>query len=366
MAQFVRPDADLVTGLWGATPLWSKVDEGAPGDDVTILSEAVGNNTDTTNADLQGSDVTDPSVSTGHIIRVEWNSTDAVRTIAGTVELWQGVPGLGTLIATLNVTPDVGATPTIATHTLTGAETDAITDYTALNFRLRGRGTSGGPARSLEVDFVELEVPDVAGGIAEADLNASGTSAVSFVGSSTAQADAALTGAGDAAFDGAAIARSDLAAAGASITAFDGAAVIQADLLTAGTSTANWEIEDGGVGGSDLVSAGTSTAAFEAEAVTSTALTATGASTFDAQGATVVQAELSAAGFSITDLSGAAVVGADLVAASASKVSWVSDVVIAESEIIEVRAGGPDDLTAGAGGSPDVTVRAGGPDTLFG
>jgi len=159
MAQFARPDADQATGSWTTTPLWSKVDEGSDGGD-TITSDAVGNGVATTNADLRLSDVTDPAVSTGHIIRSRWASS-STRDITPTCELWLGIPGSGTLIATLTGATLLDTTEVTDTHTLTGTEADNITDYTDLFLRLVGTGSGGGPSRSLVVEFCELEVPDV-------------------------------------------------------------------------------------------------------------------------------------------------------------------------------------------------------------
>ena len=162
MAQLARPDADQATGNWSSTPLWSKVDEGSSGDDTTIASA---NNTNGDNADLRLSDVADPASSSGHIIRAAWNkNATGGHTIDAIAELWQGVPGTGTLIATLTVN-DIGATEQTDTHALTGTEADNITDYADLFLRVSRQGDTGGNPtgrRSLVVDFCELEVPDAA------------------------------------------------------------------------------------------------------------------------------------------------------------------------------------------------------------
>ncbi len=158
MVQFARPDADQAVNSWTVTPLWSKVDEGSDGGD-TIASDAVGNNINTSNGDLRLSDVTDPAVSTGHIIRARWASS-SVRDIVPHCELWEGVPDTGTLRAALVGATLLDATEVTDTFTLTGTESDSITDYTDLYIRLWGRGTGGGPDRALVVEFCELEVPD--------------------------------------------------------------------------------------------------------------------------------------------------------------------------------------------------------------
>ena len=165
MAQFVRPVADVDDGSWASTPFFSKIDEdiGGGGDDSTIASDAVSNNVNTSDLDLEGtnSGITDPAISTGHILRVLWSSS-ATDDMTGHFELWQGVPDVGSLLAEATVEL-VDTTEVETTHTLTAGEADSITDYNDLHFALWGRGTGGGPARSLVVDAAELELPDATG-----------------------------------------------------------------------------------------------------------------------------------------------------------------------------------------------------------
>lgn len=192
MAQFARPDSDIATGSWSATPLWSKIDEGDPGDDTTITSD---NNTSPDNADFTLSDVSDPGVDTNHIIRVEWNKdSSGGHSINAVAELWQGTPGTGTLIATLSVT-GIGATPQTDTYTLTSTEAGNITDYTGLTLRLSRQGDTGGSPsgrRSLVVDFAELEVPDAA---TQVDANLTGPAGTLSSNTSVLlSTDASLTG----------------------------------------------------------------------------------------------------------------------------------------------------------------------------
>lgn len=186
MAQFVRPTSDIAAGLWTTAPLWSKVDEGAPGDDVVITS---GNNSSPDNADFGCNAVTDPEVSTGHVLRAAWNKSAAAgHSVNAVLELWQGTPGTGTLIATLSVTA-IGETEVTSTYTLSGTEADSITDYSALTLRLSRQGDTGGAGstrRSLVADFIELEVPDVSGATADAadgfELGDSATATVTSPG----------------------------------------------------------------------------------------------------------------------------------------------------------------------------------------
>jgi hypothetical protein len=158
------PTSDQAVGSWTTSPLWSKVDDdsvvAATGDGVTITSDAVGNNTNTTNADLKLDSGTDPGRSSDHVIRVRWSRSGSA-SLQAHCELWQGIPGTGTQIASLDSATDVGATEVAATLTLTGTQADNITDYTDLYLRLWGRGTAGGAARSLIVELVEFAIPAV-------------------------------------------------------------------------------------------------------------------------------------------------------------------------------------------------------------
>lgn len=154
MAQFAVPDADQATGSWTTTPLWSKVDEGSPGDGTNI---ALASGNPNNNADLRLSDVTDPESSTGHILRVEWNKASGSRTLNAFIELWEGVPGTGTMRAQGSQTDPTGAE---YTYTLSAGEADAITDYTNLYLRIYYTYTGGGGPSSITVDFAELETPN--------------------------------------------------------------------------------------------------------------------------------------------------------------------------------------------------------------
>lgn len=159
--QILVPTADENAGTWTTAPLWSDVDDdstvSATGDGVVITSDAVGNNTNTSNADLKLATGTDPTKSTEHILRVRWNSDSG--DLQAHCELWEGIPGIGTKRAEIISAVSVGTSEVEAEHILTAVETDAITDYSNLYVRLWGRGTAGGPSRSLVVDLVELQVP---------------------------------------------------------------------------------------------------------------------------------------------------------------------------------------------------------------
>lgn len=161
MTQFARPAADQATGTWVTTPLWSKVDEGAPGDDTDITSA---DNTSPDDAVFTTTIVGDPGVHTGHVLRAAWHKSAAGgHSIDAVLRLYQGDPGAGgTLIATLSVV-GIGETEQTDTATLTEVQAGNITDYAGLYLLLRRAGDTGGNPngrRSLVVDFVELELPD--------------------------------------------------------------------------------------------------------------------------------------------------------------------------------------------------------------
>lgn len=167
MAQRALPSGDQATGTWVTTPLWSKINNGvdAP-DDVDITSD---DNTAQDAADFTLTSVTDPEVSTGHRLRVLWHKDQSGgHQINPVIELWQGVPDTGTMIAQSTVT-DVSDVENEHTYTLSAGEANSITDYTNLYLRLVRSGDTGGPQgnrRSLIVDEAELEIPDApAGGI---------------------------------------------------------------------------------------------------------------------------------------------------------------------------------------------------------
>jgi hypothetical protein len=157
MAQFARPSADQATGSWTTTPLWSKVNEAVASDDGTVITLASGNAND--NADLQLAAISTPDTGS-QIIRVDWGKPSGARTLNAFCELWEGVPGSGTLRATLSTTDPVSNTD--YAYTLTGGEAASIGNYGNLYFRIYYTYTGGGAPSSMEVDAVEFETPDAA------------------------------------------------------------------------------------------------------------------------------------------------------------------------------------------------------------
>lgn len=142
MAQFARPTTDTTNdGGWtdqggGSTNLFQAIDE-VTASDADYIRTALVPTSDVYVTEL--TNLTDPLSSAGHTIR--WRrGKDAASgaTINETVQLRQGYTNEGspgTLIATA---ASAAATPdsfTDTSYTLSGAEADAITDYTSLFLR---------------------------------------------------------------------------------------------------------------------------------------------------------------------------------------------------------------------------------------
>ena len=154
MAQFARPDADLSDG--GFTPsagsdLYAVLDDN---EDTNYIQSAAAAD-DACQVGL--GNVTDPESSSDHVIRARLRRSKAVASYNATIVLKQG----STTISTLSVS-DVSNTTTTYSKTLSGAEADAITDYTDLNLTLTADYVSGSGCYLL-CGWLELEVPNAAG-----------------------------------------------------------------------------------------------------------------------------------------------------------------------------------------------------------
>lgn len=141
MAQFARPDQDTTIGnftdqVGGTTNIFSSIDETSANDTDYIRSPASPSNQVYV---CRLSDVADPVSSTGHTMRMRTScDQDAQETLDFTQQLRQGYTNegsQGTLIASQSRTGVNSTTWTTSAYTLSGAEADAITDYTALFFR---------------------------------------------------------------------------------------------------------------------------------------------------------------------------------------------------------------------------------------
>lgn len=151
--QFARPDADTAAGTWTTAPLFSKIDETTASEADIISSTTTSGSTCT----IGLGNVTDPAVSTGHIVRYRYSkSATGGSSPSITVELLQGA----TVRASSGAVAVADSTAyTTGTLTLTGTEADAITDYTDLHLRLT-MTRAGGAARGINVSWAEMEVPE--------------------------------------------------------------------------------------------------------------------------------------------------------------------------------------------------------------
>lgn len=139
--QFGRPSADTSIGTYvdeaaGTTNIYTHIDE-VTASDADFIESVVAPSSAPYVTKL--TTLIDPAASTGHILRVR-----AAKDAAGgsqidlTAELREGYVNEGTpgtLIATLTQT-NVTSSFTDYSHTLSGAEADAITDYDDLFVRI--------------------------------------------------------------------------------------------------------------------------------------------------------------------------------------------------------------------------------------
>lgn len=141
MAQFARPDADTTIGNFqdqagGTTNIFGSIDEASPNDTDYVRSPASPVNEVYV---CRLSDVTDPVSSTGHTMRMRTaTDLDAQEVLDFTQQLREGYVNEGTpgtLIASQQRTSVSSVTWTTSTYALSGAEADAIIDYTDLFFR---------------------------------------------------------------------------------------------------------------------------------------------------------------------------------------------------------------------------------------
>lgn len=132
--QFARPDGDQSVGSWedegGATTnLYQSIDEIVASDSDYVRSEQ--NPATNSKYECTLSNVTDPQVSTGHIVRYRYRKNNGNQTINMVIRLKQG----GTTIAS-QTHNGVSTTWTDGSFTLTGGEADNITDYTDLRIEV--------------------------------------------------------------------------------------------------------------------------------------------------------------------------------------------------------------------------------------
>jgi len=154
--QFGRPSADVSTGSYTPTPLWQQLDEATADDDTTVVDSA--NNpgeTDGTGFEVALGSIPDPQSSSGHAVRVRARRNGGARTITLNWRLYQGTTAVISA-KSLTLTDSYQT----STYTLSGAEADAISDYSDLRVRVWGTTSGGGAGSKLRVTWIELETPD--------------------------------------------------------------------------------------------------------------------------------------------------------------------------------------------------------------
>ena len=164
MAQFARPDSDISAGLWdpvgGPSSLFDALNESTPNDGTDYIEALNGENT---TCELGLTDVDDPGISTGHIIRFRMQGTGSGGPERCKVQLFDGA----TEIANTGNQTSRSAWGT-KSYTLSIAETDAIGDYTDLRFKITSSNLGG--TEDMWVTWAEFEVPDAVTGGGKARL----------------------------------------------------------------------------------------------------------------------------------------------------------------------------------------------------
>ncbi len=160
--QFARPTADESGGgplAWGDINggnnngiLYEEIDE-VTANDTDYIDHAIPFAATTYRNNL--SDVTDPLTSSGHIIKWRYKKVLSGITVNARLELYQG----NTLIVARQFN-NIGTTFTQDTYTLSAAEADSIADYSDLKVRVTHSSSGAGVDTSLDISWIEFEVPD--------------------------------------------------------------------------------------------------------------------------------------------------------------------------------------------------------------
>lgn len=137
--QLAAPISDVTLGSWEGVPAGSPTEVGSPTELWPMIDEVVADDADYIQSVLTPTNDTcevlltslsDPIIHTGHIVRYRYNKQFDAGQIDLTVKLMQG----GTEIASWSHS-DISVTLVTAEQTLTGAQVNAITDYTDLRLR---------------------------------------------------------------------------------------------------------------------------------------------------------------------------------------------------------------------------------------
>ncbi|TFG81597.1 MAG: hypothetical protein E4H19_14375, partial [Chromatiales bacterium] len=357
MAQFARPDGSVeVFNLLGGHSVnttgnrYQNVDETSPVDTDYVYSQnSPGGGS---NVEFGLSDVTDPAVSTGHILRFRHmqidedsgghpqsaNTGGTATTLAW--ELRQG--SVPVIIASGSVNP---AALTTTSVTLSDTEADSITDYTDLRVYLSPSGGAGSPAnrRAVAVTWIELEVPN-ATPATNAPAEVATGSGLTLLASAALLVSVALASGSGAAHNASVNAQSSAEVA-SGVGAANDATV---ETAAAGITWGDWSLTfSNPIGALAELSVGTGVAADATADIGTNVETATGTgSAADASSALTANAENAAGTGSAADASAALTVSAENATGSGS----AYDAAGGEGEI------GPAENASGSGAAHDSTV----------
>lgn len=153
MAQFARPNSDISNTGWSpstGTTLWGCVDEVTASDTDFITG------TSTSAVCTIGlSSVEDPLTDSGFTFRIRAKANGSGAGERWTVELRQGA----TLIRTVASNATLARTWTDISVGLLTIQSELITDFSALSVYITP--TSAGASESVDVSWIEFEIPDV-------------------------------------------------------------------------------------------------------------------------------------------------------------------------------------------------------------
>lgn len=152
MAQFGYPTSDITVGSWtnvgGGATHWGNLDEVSYSDTDYIQA----NNLTANACEVRVNTLTDPVSSVNHIVHLRVQKAGS-----GTITLSVDLVENTTVRATRSITLTTSWAD--VSFTLTGAEADAITNYT--NLRIRFTATCAASTRYVRISWANLEVPNV-------------------------------------------------------------------------------------------------------------------------------------------------------------------------------------------------------------
>ena len=192
--QYERPDG-VASGDW-ASGSYTEIDESVRNDaDYTKSSRLAKSQTDVVTFTI--SDVTDPNVSTGHIIRYTYKE-DALGSNSPSliIRLLQGT----TQITSWTQSSPLPSSFTLSTRTLTTAQANAITNYTNLRLEFTASCSAScsntvANTDSVSVSWAEFEVPNaIPSGVTELTATAVSTSQINLSWTAPSDGGSPITG----------------------------------------------------------------------------------------------------------------------------------------------------------------------------